>query len=77
MCVRRVEGEVRTIATFLHDICEQNESSVFCVAVTNRDQPTPVAFLLLRMVIGPDGELTPKLNTGIRESVKVCTWVRQ
>ena len=44
---------------------------MFCVAVTDRDQPTPVAYLLLKMVIGPDGELTPKLNTGIRESTKV------
>jgi len=39
--------------------------------VASCDKPAPIAYLLLRLVIGPNGELMPKLNTRIKESAKV------
>ena len=44
--------------------------------VANRDQPTAIAYLLLRLTIGSTGELTPKLNNRLEQTrVKVrYTW---
>lgn len=41
------------------------------VQVTNRDIPTPIALLLLKLTIGRRGQLRPKLRSGLDNSTKV------
>ena len=43
-------------------MCQVNWFTLSTSLVANRDQSTPLAYLLLRLVINSNGELIPKLN---------------
>ena len=51
-------------------------SNLICVvvlhAVISRDQPTPLAYLLLKVTVNSRGVVTTQLNTRLSDKVQVC-----